>query len=106
MFSSKNYSNITIDIIDPDSDWNEGAQLREDLSLDNFIKWNISGYTFYAPNKKKKMIPVACIYELWGKEYILLDQRIAVHPIPAKELIWMLRKRYQELHIKTTKQRK
>ena len=66
----------------------------------NFKDDLLHGYIFYEGNNKKH--PLACIYEIkiegTIKEYILLDKRIADHPLAAWKVVDLLRKKYNKLH--------
>ncbi|MBP6981177.1 hypothetical protein KBB25_00160 [Candidatus Gracilibacteria bacterium] len=75
-------------------------QLRHHMAVKNFQNDLLHGYIFYEGGSKES--PLACIYEIEtdGKieEYILLDKRIADHPLAAWKVVDLLKKKYKKLH--------
>lgn len=75
-------------------------KLRQHMVGENFQNDLLHGYVFY--EWENKDYALACIYEIEieGKieEYILLDKRIADHPLAAWKVVDLLKKKYKKLH--------
>ncbi len=89
-----------------DISWSrEWVLLRKHFYDESIPPKSFHGYAFYSDRKVKKRIKkevVACVYELLGKEYILIDKAIARHPESAEEFIKILKEKYQKVHDKFT----
>lgn len=98
----KKNQDISISILTWDNtEWlRNSPKLRQHMAVENFQNDLLHGYIFYEWDHKKH--PLACIYEIeiGGKieEYILLDKRIALHPLAAWKVVDLLRRKYKKLH--------
>ncbi len=74
------------------------AQMREDLSFQNFSSWKIEWMNFLLTDKKwKSDHVVASVYSVWWVRRILLLRDIAGHPILARKFLAVILDKYRSV---------
>ncbi len=80
-----------------DSNWTS-AQVRIDLSSENFSSWRIDWMNFLLSDKKwKPDHVVASVYNIWWVRKILLLRDIAEHPILARRFLALILDKYRSV---------